>query len=55
LNALKNLKLKTKILTIVVDNSNNCIGFSILWGKSEDTEYGFDFMGIEGYKLLFKR
>jgi hypothetical protein len=54
LNALKNLKLKTKTLTIVINNSNNYISFSILSGKSEEAESGFDFMTIEEYKLLFK-
>jgi hypothetical protein len=54
LNALKNLKSKMKSLTIVVGNSNNYTGYSILSGKSEAVESGFGFMGIEGYKVLFK-
>jgi hypothetical protein len=43
-----------KTLTIIVGNSNNDIGYSILSGKSEAVESGFGFMDIEGYKVLFK-
>jgi hypothetical protein len=54
LNALKNIKLKLKTLTIVVENSNNYIGYFVLSGKSEAIESGFGFIGITGYKIIFK-
>jgi hypothetical protein len=53
-NGLKYLKSKMKTLTIIVGNSNNHIGYTILLGKSEAVETGFRFMGIEGNKVLFK-
>jgi hypothetical protein len=43
-----------KTLAIVVGNSNNYAGYSILSGKSEAVESGFGFNHIEGYKILFK-
>jgi hypothetical protein len=41
-------------LTIVVENSNNYTGYSVLSGKSEAIESGFGFIGITGYKIIFK-
>jgi hypothetical protein len=43
-----------KILTIVVVNSNNYTGYPVLSGKSETVELGYGFMGIVGYKIIFK-
>jgi hypothetical protein len=54
LNALKQLKSKMKTLTIVVGNSNNYTGYSVLSGKSEAVESGYGFMDIVGYKIIFK-
>jgi hypothetical protein len=54
LNVLKNLKSKLKILTIVVGNSNNSCGYSVYSGKLEATESGYGFMGVSGYKIMFK-
>jgi hypothetical protein len=54
LNALKQLRYKTKPLTIVVDNSNNYIRYSTLSGKSEDVESGYGFIGIACLKIIFK-
>jgi hypothetical protein len=54
LNTLKNLKSKKKMLTIVVGNSNNHTGYLIISGKSEEVESAFGFIGLEGYKVLFK-
>jgi hypothetical protein len=54
LNALKNLKLKIKTLTIVVGNSNNSCGYSVYSGKAEAMESGYGCMGISGYKSIFK-
>jgi hypothetical protein len=54
LNALKQLKSKMKTLTIVVAHSNNYTGYSVLSGKSEAIESGYGFMGIVGYKVIFK-
>jgi vacuolar-type H+-ATPase subunit I/STV1 len=48
LNPLKQLTSKMKTLTIVVDNSNNYTGYSILSGKSEAVESGYGFMRILG-------
>jgi hypothetical protein len=54
LNALKHLKSKMKTLTIVVGNSNNYTGYSALSGKSEAVDSGYGFMGIVGFKIIFK-
>jgi hypothetical protein len=54
-NALKNIKSKLIKLTRVVGNSNNYTGYSVLSGKSEAIESGFGFIGITGYKIIFKR
>jgi hypothetical protein len=54
LNALKNIQSILKTLTIVVGNSNNYTGYSVLCGKSEAIESGFGFIGITGYKIIFK-
>jgi hypothetical protein len=54
LNALKQLRSKMKTLTIVIGNSNNYIEYSFLFGKSEAVESGYGFMGIVGYKIIFK-
>jgi prefoldin subunit 5 len=54
LNVLKQLKSKNKTLTIVVGNPNNYIGYSVLSGKSEAVESGYGFMGIVGFKIIFK-
>jgi hypothetical protein len=54
LNAIKQLRSKMKTLTIVVGNSNNYTGYSSLSGKSEAIESGYGFMGIVGYKIIFK-
>jgi hypothetical protein len=43
-----------KTLTIVVGNSNNYTGYSSLSGKSEAVDSGYGFMGIVGYKIIFK-
>jgi hypothetical protein len=43
-----------KTLTIVVGNSNNYTGYSVLSGKSEAVESGYGFMGIVCYKIIFK-
>jgi hypothetical protein len=43
-----------KKITIVVSNSNNYTGYSSLSGKSEAVESGYGFMGIVGYKIIFK-
>jgi hypothetical protein len=43
-----------KILTIVVGNSNNYTGYSVLLGKSEAILSSYVFMGIVGYKIIFK-
>jgi hypothetical protein len=42
-----------KTLIIVVGNSNNYIGNSILSGKSEAVESGFEFMKSSVSKLYF--
>jgi hypothetical protein len=52
--ALKQLGSKMKKITIAVGNSNNYTGYSILSGKSEAIESGYGFMGIVGYKIIFK-
>jgi hypothetical protein len=54
LNALKQLRSKIKTLTIVVGDSNNYTGYSVLSGKSEAVESGYDFMGIICFKIIFK-
>jgi hypothetical protein len=54
LKALTNIKSKLKTLTIVVGNSNNYMGYSVLSGKSGAIESGFGFIGITGYKIIFK-
>jgi hypothetical protein len=43
-----------KILTIVVGNSNNYTGYSVLSGKSEAVESGYVFMGIVGFRIISK-
>jgi hypothetical protein len=54
LNALKQLNSKMKRKTIVIGNSNNYTGYSSLSGKSGAVESGYGFMGIVGYKIIFK-
>jgi methyl-accepting chemotaxis protein len=48
------MKIKMKTLTIVLGNSNNDTGYSVLSGKSEVVESSFGFMGIVGFKIIFK-
>jgi hypothetical protein len=43
-----------KTLTIVVGNSNNYTGYSVLSGKSEAVESGFGFIVIVGFTVIFK-
>jgi hypothetical protein len=54
LNALKQLKSKMKTLAIVVGNSNNYTGYSLLSEKSKAVESGYGFLGIVDYKIIFK-
>jgi hypothetical protein len=54
LKAVKNLKSKLKTLTIVVGNSNTSCGYSVYSGKAEAMESGYGFMGISGFKIIFK-
>jgi adenine C2-methylase RlmN of 23S rRNA A2503 and tRNA A37 len=54
LNTLKNLKSKMKKLANLICNSNNYTGYSIFASKSEEVETDFSFMGVKGYKVLFK-
>jgi hypothetical protein len=37
-----------------VSNSNTYTGYSVLSEKSEAVESGYGFMGIVGYKIIFK-
>jgi hypothetical protein len=53
-NALKQLKSKMMTLTIVVGNSNYYTCYSVSSGKSKAVESGYGFMGIVGYKIIFK-
>jgi hypothetical protein len=54
LNVLEQLKSKMKTLTRGVGNSNNDTRYSVLSGKSEAVESGYGFMGIVGFKIIFK-
>jgi hypothetical protein len=43
-----------KTLNLLVGNSKGYIGYSILLGKSEAVESDYGFMGIVGFKIIFK-
>jgi hypothetical protein len=43
-----------KTLTIVIGNTNNYTGFSVLSGKSEAIESCYGFLCIVGFKIIFK-
>jgi hypothetical protein len=43
-----------KALTIVVVNSNNYTGYSVLSRKPEALKSGYDFMRIVGFIIIFK-
>jgi hypothetical protein len=54
LNALKNQELKMKIFNMVIYNSNNFMEYFVFSSKSEEVEFGYEFMIIDGYKVIFK-